>query len=235
MRVESNRLLFSRRNLVLLALAAVILLVWSTWALTLRLAAPGLSQATAEVRALKQELKTLNRKLETSRAREKVAEQNTTIMRQANQLLREEESLHQEEMQQLQNELDFFRRLAGTSGTQSGLAIYHLALTPTGSGRVFRFELTLTQNLQRSAITTGTVQIDLEGVIEDQPVSLPWSQISNGSDPEPDFRFKYFQQIDGYVVVPEDLDPERMLITLNVKGQRKPIHRAFDWNLLTSG
>jgi hypothetical protein len=108
--------------------------------------------------------------LETSKLQQKVAEHEAAVIRRANQLLREEESGRQAALNRLQGELEFYQRLAGTSGTQTGLAVYHLELSPTGSDRVFAFVLTLTQNLRRSAIISGSVSLEVEGTQEDRPL-----------------------------------------------------------------
>lgn len=215
----------------LLALAAV----WSVYALTLHYSIPELEKAKTRIKEQKAEIKTLGKRLESSRTRLTVAEQEVAVMRRANQLLREGESERQAELNRLQSELDFYQRLAGTSGSQSGLAVYHMEISPTGSGQVFRFVLTLTQNLRRSAITTGSVRIDLQGTLEDRPLTLPWSKITDGSEPEPSFRFKYFQQLDGYLVLPENFAADQLVVTLEAKGQSKPVSRSFDWAELLAG
>ena len=92
--------------------------------------------------------------------------------------------------------------------------------------------MTLTQNLQRSAITAGSVRFDMEGTLGDRPATLPWAQFSQEGAPEPTFRFKYFQQLDGYIVIPADFNPTRLVVSLDVKGQVKPLVRGFDWQRL---
>jgi len=225
-----NRL--ARNLLITAALLAVIGLIYATHVMTLSMAAPELSAAKARIKTQRAEIRALTSRLEMSKNRRQVAEQEANVMRQANQLLREGESSRQAELNRLQTELDFYQRLAGTSGTQSGLAIYRLELSPTASKRVFRFVLTLTQNLRRSAVIAGNVRLDIEGTMEDRPLSLPWSQVTDGSQPEPEFRFKYFQQLDGYLALPESFQPSRLQISLEVQGQNKPVRRSFDWQEL---
>jgi hypothetical protein len=135
----------------------------------------------------------------------------------------------------MQSELDFFRRLAGTSGTQTGLAVYAAEIITTDSDRVFQFILTLTQNIRRASVISGRARINLEGTLDDQPVTLNWSQVSDGSTPEPSFRFKYFQQMEGYLVMPEKFSPTRLQVMLEVEGQRKPVVHAFNWAELVAG
>ncbi len=71
--------------------------------------------------------------------------------------------------------------------------------------------------------------MDIEGTMENRPVTLYWSQISDGETPEPSFRFKYFQQLEGYLTLPDGFSPTRLLVTLEAKGQRKPVIRKYSW------
>lgn len=222
-----------RRFLSIFAIVVIALgVLYATYYFTRNWAEPELRRVKNVNRSLRAETKALLSRVESSKTRLEVAEHEARVMRQANQLLREQETARQAELNRLQGELEFYQRLAGTSGTQSGLAVYHLELSPTGSARVFHFVLTLTQNLRRSAITSGNVRIDLEGTLDDRPLSLPWSQITDGSQPEPAFRFKYFQQLQGYLALPENFEPARLQVMLEAKGQSRPVTRSFSWEEL---
>ena len=222
-----------RRFLIIIAIIFIALgALYTTYYLTRNWAEPELRRVKTVNRSLRAETRALLDRVESSESRLKSAEHEVRVMRQANQLLREEETVRQAELNRLQGELEFYQRLAGTSGTQSGLAVYHLELSPTGSARVFHFVLTLTQNLRRSAISSGNVRVDLEGTLDDRPLTLPWSQITDGSQPEPAFRFKYFQQIQGYLMLPERFQPARLQVLLEAKGQSRPVTRSFSWEEL---
>ena len=94
---------------------------------------------------------------------------------------------------------------------------------------VLKERTTLTQNIRRTAIVSGRARIELEGITDDRPVTLHWSQISDDDTPEPSFRFKYFQQLEGYLTLPEKFSPTRMVVTLEAGERRKPVVRGFDW------
>ena len=190
---------------------------------------PGLEELLEENRFLRSELDVFVARNESREARLAVLERETEVVRQANRLLREEEAERQAQINQLQTEVDFFSRLAGTGGQQAGLAVHQLELMPTGSERVFRFTLTLTQNIQRASIISGKASLDVEGILEDRPVTLYWAQLAEGFAADNSFRFKYFQQLEGYLTLPESFDPTRLVVSLDVKGQRKPVTRTFDW------
>lgn len=203
--------------------------LYAVHAITVRWAEPELEAKKVRIRALRAEVKELGRRVETSAVRQKMAERQVEVLRQANNLLRQEESNRQAEMQRLQGEVDFYQRLTGTSGSQDGLAVYELELQTTASPHVYRFVLTLTQNLRRSAMISGTASLELEGTRQDKPVTLKWKDLAAASTSRPEFRFKYFQQLDGYLTVPGDFQPERVRVALNAKGSKNDVSRDFSW------
>jgi hypothetical protein len=71
--------------------------------------------------------------------------------------------------------------------------------------------------------------------MEDRPVTLYWSRISDGDTPEPTFRFKYFQQLEGYLTLPGGFSPTRLILTLEAGDRRKPVQRSYPWNTLLEG
>ena len=217
--------------LVTLAVSAVFAFVM--WQIATSRISPGEEDLQQDLDFVASELATVKQRLREVQARQIVVEREAEVLRQANRILRETESERQAELSRLQSELDFYRRLAGSSGAQSGLDVYRAEIVPTGSGQVFQFIITLTQNIQRASMISGKLRIDIEGVLGDRPVRLHWAQISDGETPEPAYRFKYFQQLEGYLTLPNDFDPVRLSLTLESKNQRKPVVRNFDWaNLL---
>jgi hypothetical protein len=223
----------SYREAFLVVLIVVAVLVFAVRELTLSHAVPELSDAKTRIEVLDAEIESLVGRLERAQARRAVAETEADVRRQANQILQQEESRRQAEINRLQTELDFFRRLAGTGGSQTGLSVYQAELVPTQSRQVFQFILTLTQNIRRASVVSGRVRIDVEGTLEDRAVTLYWTQLTDGSKPEPSFRFKYFQQLEGHLTLPPGFNPTRLLVTLEVEGLRKPVSRSFDWGDLT--
>jgi hypothetical protein len=190
---------------------------------------PESEELKEQVAFLGKELAALSGRYERKQARLTVVEREVEVFRGANRLHRSKESEHQAELNRMQSELNFYRRLAGTGGTQTGLAVYAAELITTDSDRVFQFILTLTQNIRRASVISGRARINVEGILNDRPVTLNWPQVTDGSTPEPSFRFKYFQQMEGYLAMPKKFSPTRLLVMLEVAGQRKPVVHAFNW------
>jgi len=217
---------------LLLTVLVVSSLLFVVYQLAVSKVEPGTPELKDQAEFLGQELAMISRRYKRAQARLTVLERETDVIRKANRLLREEESQRQAELNLLQAELDFYRRLAGTGGEQTGLAVYQAELSATDSPRVFQYILTLTQNIRRASIISGKLKLDVEGTLDNRPVTLFWSQLSDGATAEPSFRFKYFQQFEGYLTLPENFSPTRLLVTLDVKDQRKPVSRTFDWKKL---
>ena len=215
-------------------LTAVIgsVLLFVTWQIASPPVAPEVQQLQSDIEFLSDELDTLQARFARTRARNAVLERETDVLRQANRMLREQESIRQAELNRLQSELDFFRRLAGTGGVQEGLDVYHVELQPTDSRRVYQYVVTLTQNIRRASVISGRVGIAVEGVQNDRPVTLGWEAIGDGLDPAPAFRFKYFQQLEGYLALPDDFGPTRLVLTLDADDRRPTVQRGYDWGTL---
>jgi len=216
---------------LVLTLAIGSLLLFVTWQWASGPPDPDAAELQSNVDFLAEELHKLKARLDLAQAREAILQQEADILRQANRLLREQESERQAELNSLNSELDFYRRLAGTGGAQTGLDVYRVELLATGSARVFQFVLTLTQNIRRASIISGRVRIDVEGVLGDRPVTLYWSEVG-GDAAEPAFRFKYFQQLEGYLALPEAFAPTRLLVTLEAKGDKDAVQRTYEWDVL---
>jgi hypothetical protein len=220
---------------MVVTIAVVSVLMFATWQLASRNGSPETDELQKDIAFLASELDSITRRLQGAQARQIVLQRETDVLRRANRLLREQESGRQAELNRLTSELDFYRRLAGTGGAQEGLDIYHAEINATDSPRVFQFMLTLTQNIRRADIISGRIRIDVEGTRNDRLLSLRWNQLADGDTPEPRFRFKYFQQLEGYLALPENFTPLRLKIRLESGTQRNPVLRSYEWKDLQNG
>ena len=146
MRIDFSKPGFLEAAVLTLAVGFILLFV--TWQVASRPVSQEARILQQEIDFLSRELASIDRRMNRLEARNAVLERETDVLRQANGLLREQETARQAEIDQQQSQLDFFRRLAGTGGSQSGLDVYHAELLHTESDRVFQFILTLTQNIR---------------------------------------------------------------------------------------
>ena len=154
------------------------------------------------------------------------------MVRKANELLRTSELDRQDEFAALEADLAFYRRLGGASGSQAPLTVHYTELQATGSPRVFRVIFTLTQNLRWAAVIAGDVELGIEGILDGAARTLTQDDLLDITVEPMDFRFKYFQQFERLVTLPEGFEPSRLTIRLKSNSLRAPVEQSMSWRSL---
>lgn len=188
-----------------------------------------LVQARHRIATLERALDDAREQIAADDARIAVLEREVDVMRGANALLRESERERQDEIADLQADLEFYRRLGGASGSQAPLAVHYLELQATQSPRVYRLIFTLTQNLRWAAVISGRVELGLDGIQDQAAVRLTARQLLPAEAQPIQFRFKYFQQIERLLTLPEGFAPGLLTVRLKATGLRQPVERSAQW------
>ena len=186
--------------------------------------------ANYHITALQSDLGDTREALASEQARIAVLKREVDVLRRANALLRDSERTRQDEIAELQADLAFYRRLGGASGSQAPLAVHYLELQPTQSPQVYRLIFTLTQNLRWAAVISGRVELGLDGIQDGAARHLRGEQLLPEAAQPVEFRFKYFQQLERLLTLPEGFEPSRLTIRLVSAGLSQPVERAGDWS-----
>lgn len=198
----------------LLALAFGLWGVWTTWFA----GGDPLNQSATALRAssdkLRQEVSTLRR--------------SDQISREANRDLERALAERDEEIAGLRADIAFYERFVGATGQRRGLSVHDLEMQ-LQSGDAWHFVATLTQNLNRGAVNTGRVTLSIEGTRNDRLEKLSWSSLRKQSNaPGAGYSFKYFQQVEGEVMLPKDFKPLRVTVRL-VPAGGSAVEQSFPW------
>jgi hypothetical protein len=221
----------SKRQLTLLIIAVTLL---SSYLFSTLYIENELTYARVQNQALQQDLLSTVNRLELEKARTIMASREADVVRRANELLRGSEGKRQEEIAKLQADLAFYRRLGGASGSQAALAVHHLELQTTQSPRVYRIVFTLTQNLRWASVISGRISLGLDGIRNEVADHLDENQLLASSAEPMNFRFKYFQQLERLITLPDGFEPTRLTIQLKANGLRTPVEHSVQWNYLFS-
>ena len=174
------------------------------------------------------------------------AELNEQVQQQAADTLRQDLAAMRDQTRDLQEEVTFYKSLMAPGSLARGLQISELDVAPTEEQRAFRFELLLTQVAQRRRFIAGDLRVDvvgrwLEGVnpggqptqaesdtsAEGQQV-LSLTELADMAKYPLKFRFRYFQNFDGLLRVPENFVPDSVLVTAQQSG-KDAIQASFPW------
>ncbi len=157
-------------------------------------------------------------------------ERSDQVSRTANSSLQETLREREEEIAALRADLAFYQRLVGGRSPRQGLTVHSVALARIGSTAGYGFRVTLSQNLKKAAITEGTAEVSVEGMRDRKLVTLGWKELVQDQAATPlSFSFKYFQQLDGNLVLPDGFTPSRVRVVVKSKGGEQT-EQAFAWD-----
>ena len=191
-----------------------------------------LIDAHEHIETLQQALEDTLDELETEKAQGTVSEREADVLRRANELLRGSERGRQDEIAALQADLAFYRRLGGANGSQAPLAVHYLELQATQSPQVYRIIFTLTQNLRWAAVIAGRVQLGVDGIRDGVAVHLTGEELLAESAEPLSFKFKYFQQLERLITLPEGFEASRLTVRLRSGRLRTPVEQSMEWQSL---
>jgi len=155
------------------------------------------------------------------------------ISRSANGELQATLAERDEEIAGLRADLAFYERLVGATGQRKGLSVHQAEFLPDAGG-AWQYQIMLTQSLNRGAISQGQMRFAVEGVRSGKLATIGWDDLQQKSQsPGQPYSFRYFQQLDGRVMLPAGFTPQRVKVQL--AGQDAAVEQAFDWKLAIAG
>ena len=132
----------------------------------------------------------------------------------------------------MEEELLFYRNVMSPSKTTRSVEIKALQLSTAAKQNEFKYKLQLIQNGRHDVVTRGVVEISVEGEnSEGKTIRLAMSTITNSKDyKKPRFGFKYFQNFDGGIRIPDGFVPKLMFIRVLPSSSKVPrIDKSFVW------
>ncbi len=141
----------------------------------------------------------------------------------------------EQELSALRADLGFYSRLVSGDTQRQGLKLQEVMLQPISGSRGWNLMLSLTQNAKRGDEIRGNASVSVEGMRRDKVVTLDWSALGDGAQKNGlPFRFTYFQQLQGTIVLPADFRPTRLRIHIQ-PASGTPVARTVAWNAALSG
>ena len=170
----------------------------------------------------------LERSINDLREQKAILERATQIDREAYGQLEGELAGLRDEIVELNRELAFYRGIVTTQGGSGVIRMQRFDVAPTGVQRGFHFQVVLTQAFTSSGVTTGSVTLLLEGVQGQAAKSLTLAELTDNKVKELSFRFKYFQELAGDMILPAGFVPRRVTVTVEPRGGEK-LQNSYDW------
>lgn len=133
----------------------------------------------------------------------------------------------QAEILELKEEVAFYRSIVAPRESSRGLRIQRFKITPAAQDKTFRYKLVLTQVIKNNRITRGKVSIQIEGVQNGKHRTMKLAEVSVEKQDKLPFKFKYFQNFEGDLILPDGFVPSR--VNIKVISNRVTLDKTFSW------
>lgn len=137
----------------------------------------------------------------------------------------------QEKIQEQQDAIAFYRGIVAPQDGNSGLRVQDLKVSRGTSEREFNLRLVLVQAMKHDRRVSGNVVLSVEGSQEGEAVTYALADLL---PPDVDqawpFAFRYFQDFDRQLVLPDGFTPERIHVEVRSKTRSiSSIEESFAW------
>ncbi len=151
----------------------------------------------------------------------------------ADRLLQKDLADRDEKIRSLRAEQAFYSKLVGAAAQPGALSVNNVTLTPVPKTHAWNFTVTLTHSAEGAKEIQGSLSVAIDGVRADKLATLDWPALAgaNAGGGLP-FDFKYFQQVQGTLMLPADFTPNRVRVTLQPQGAAA-VTRTLAWSEVT--
>jgi len=137
----------------------------------------------------------------------------------------------QAELLELKEELAFYRGIVSPRDASAGLHLQQFQLEPNGQTRGYRAKVVLTQVLKNHRLARGLVRISVEGLVDGHGKTITLKDLTEKRIKELKYRFKYFQNLEEDLTLPESFKPVRATIQVIPiqSNNTKMIEKTINW------
>lgn len=192
-------------------------------------------QRIQELESLEQHYQQLSRELEQAQQMQAVLSSGERLGRQANEQSRQTIKLLEEQIYKLQQDLAFYKGVLAPASRREGLRIRSFELQTTDDPQLYRYKLLLSRVGTDDKPLEGQVRISVVGTREGQEVELDLAELSQEWKGQTPFAFRHLQAFPegaryAELKLPNDFTPGEIKVRADIKGQRQPLERTYNWN-----
>ncbi|MEH6569415.1 MAG: DUF6776 family protein [Halioglobus sp.] len=155
------------------------------------------------------------------------------VDRVALEMVRQELAAQKEQILKLEESLRFYRSLMAPDDIAKGLTLRPIELIATGTDNRFAYRIVAQQEARKHGLLKGSLSVKVAGVVEGQPLQISLAELSEAVEDENiALRFRYFQAIEGELVLPHNFEPKAISIVARATSPKKvEINQEFPWSV----
>jgi len=216
-------------------LLLVAFMLWISYEYGLKVAGYDKAEAMTYIDDLQQQIEDLQGQYTEKQRQTAMLERNSTIDDGASDQLKASLDEAQAESLELKKELAFYKSIVSPEDTKRSLTIQTIQIKPDVNG-LYRYKIMVSQRGRNDQIASGSIGVTIEGSQNGQAKNLDLSSISNEAKKQKKFGFKYFQDFEGTMQLPDGFQPEYIRVQVKPRSSRiDKIDEQFAWADLTAG
>ena len=219
------------RRWILLLLACVLMAAMVGYAVGMAEQGRRFSMVETSNKALLEEVAELRDQKHQARLRLASLESDRAVDTQAMKEARKTIVALETRVSELESDLGFYRNIMSPSEAEKGFQLDRFVLKPTGQERVFEYALVAIQAGDNERFLSGRLIVTISGTQDGRPLELRLHDVSKDVEDEGiKYRFRYFQDVEGRVMLPEGFQPEEVRIVARGPSRSKPVfEEAWNW------
>jgi cell division protein FtsB len=129
-------------------------------------------------------------------------------------------------------DLAFYRGIVSSTVGSPTIKVQKFQVLRGSGPRQYKVRLVLVQAARPDQVVAGTVAMTLEGTEKGRPVTYNLTRLTADGRAQVPFSFRYFQDVDQDLVLPEGFEPSRVSIEVRASGRAaSPLSQSFNWSL----
>lgn len=135
-------------------------------------------------------------------------------------------------IEQLKKDVSFYQSIMAPSENIKGLQVQNVELQKSNDDKRFSYKIVLAQVADNKNYLSGLVAVNVVGMKEGKKLILPLRDVSEDqSSLGIKFKFKYFQDIEGELILPEGFAPESIQVVAQADGKKaSKLERSYMWS-----
>ena len=140
-------------------------------------------------------------------------------------------SEYKQTINQLNEEISFYKGLMAPTEKERGLGIRSWEVYPTSEKNEFQYKLVLQQLALKHSVLKGVLSVDIVGRRDNQEDVISLDILSDQIESQGvKLRFKYFQYVEGELLIPEGFTPLRVDVVARASAPKAvTVEKHYGW------
>lgn len=189
---------------------------------------------SAENARLSQALAESQGQLNAIRSELAITDRSNMVDRRATEEVQGTINAMRQRIMQLEQDVSFYRQVMSPESADLGLIIAEFDVTPIEQDVRYQYKAVFRQAGAGDKVLEGSVQVNIIGQRDAQREVLSLSDLVLESTPfEADLNFRYFQNIEGELQLPEGFIPEQVeVLAESTKPTAIKVEKIFSWSVV---